>query len=95
MTDAAVMFTLVILPGSRIKFIISSQPRSGLAVISTDNTDLKLERYLADRLIGDRFGVASADLYPRFGLAGSIGLSGEDFSDQIESGSESGFLRDQ
>ena len=37
-------------------------------------------------------GVATADLYPQFVLAGSIGLSGENFSDQFESGSSSGFL---
>ncbi len=37
-------------------------------------------------------GLATADLYPQFVLAGSIGLSGENFSDQFESGSGSGFL---
>jgi len=37
-------------------------------------------------------GVATADLYPQFVLAGSIGLSGESFSDQFSSGSGSGFL---
>jgi len=37
-------------------------------------------------------GVSRADLYPQFVLAGSIGLSGESFSDQFESGSGSGFL---
>ena len=37
-------------------------------------------------------GVAVADLYPQFVLAGSIGLSGENFSDQFESGSGSGFV---
>jgi len=37
-------------------------------------------------------GVATADLYPQFVLAGSIGLTGESFSDQFESGSGSGFF---
>ncbi len=37
-------------------------------------------------------GVSSADLYPQFVLAGSIGLSGESFSDQFKSGSGAGFL---
>ncbi len=37
-------------------------------------------------------GVAAADLYPQFVLAGSIGLAGETFSDQFESGSGSGFV---
>ena len=37
-------------------------------------------------------GVSAADLYPQFVLAGSIGLAGESFSDQFESGSGSGFL---
>jgi NodT family efflux transporter outer membrane factor (OMF) lipoprotein len=37
-------------------------------------------------------GVSTAELYPQFVLAGSIGLSGESFSDQFESGSGSGFL---
>ncbi len=37
-------------------------------------------------------GVATADLYPQFVLAGSFGLTGESFSDQFESGSGSGFL---
>jgi NodT family efflux transporter outer membrane factor (OMF) lipoprotein len=37
-------------------------------------------------------GVATADLYPQFVLAGSFGLSGENFSDQFESGSASGFM---
>ena len=37
-------------------------------------------------------GVATAELYPQFVLAGSIGLSGENFSDQFESGSGSGFV---
>ena len=37
-------------------------------------------------------GVAVADLYPQFVLAGSIGLAGETFSDQFESGSGTGFV---
>ncbi len=37
-------------------------------------------------------GVAAADLYPQFVLAGSIGLAGESFSDQFESGSSNGFV---
>jgi NodT family efflux transporter outer membrane factor (OMF) lipoprotein len=37
-------------------------------------------------------GVATADLYPQFVLAGSIGLSGETFSDQFRSGSRNGFI---
>jgi len=37
-------------------------------------------------------GVSEADLYPHFGLAGSIGLSGASFSDQFSSGSGTGFL---
>jgi len=37
-------------------------------------------------------GVATADLYPQFVLAGSIGLAGETFSDQFQSGSGSGFI---
>ncbi len=37
-------------------------------------------------------GVAKADLYPQFVLAGSIGLAGETFSDQFESGGSSGFV---
>ncbi len=37
-------------------------------------------------------GVAAADLYPQFVLAGSIGLAGETFSDQFESDSGSGFV---
>ncbi len=37
-------------------------------------------------------GVSTADLYPQFVLAGSIGLAGESFSDQFESGSSSGFF---
>jgi len=37
-------------------------------------------------------GVAAADLYPQFVLAGSFGLAGESFSDQFESGSASGFI---
>ncbi len=37
-------------------------------------------------------GVAKADLYPSFILAGSIGLAGESFSDQFDSGSSTGFI---
>ena len=37
-------------------------------------------------------GVATADLYPQFVLAGSFGLAGESFSDQFESGSGSGIV---
>jgi outer membrane protein TolC len=37
-------------------------------------------------------GVAAADLYPQFVLAGSFGLAGESFSDQFESGGTSGFV---
>ncbi len=37
-------------------------------------------------------GVAAADLYPQFVLAGSFGLAGESFSDQFGSGSASGFV---
>jgi NodT family efflux transporter outer membrane factor (OMF) lipoprotein len=37
-------------------------------------------------------GVSAAELYPQFVLAGSIGLSGESFSDQFKSGSGSGFI---
>ncbi len=37
-------------------------------------------------------GVATAELYPQFILAGSIGVAGESFSDQFESGSGSGFV---
>ncbi len=37
-------------------------------------------------------GVAQSDLYPQFVLAGSIGLAGETFSDQFESGSADGFF---
>ncbi len=37
-------------------------------------------------------GVAKADLYPQFVLAGSIGLAGESFSGQFESGASSGFV---
>jgi outer membrane protein TolC len=37
-------------------------------------------------------GVSTADLYPQFVLAGSIGLSGESFSDQFKSGSGNGFV---
>jgi len=37
-------------------------------------------------------GVAAADLYPQFVLAGSFGLAGESFSDQFKSGGSSGFV---
>ncbi len=37
-------------------------------------------------------GVAEADLYPHFVLAGSIALDGESFSDQFSSGSGAGFF---
>ena len=37
-------------------------------------------------------GVSAADLYPQFVLAGSIGLAGESFSDQFESGSRDGIF---
>jgi len=37
-------------------------------------------------------GVAVSDLYPSFGLAGSIGIAGESFSDQFESGSGASFI---
>lgn len=37
-------------------------------------------------------GVSAADLYPQFVLAGSIGLAGESFSDQFESGSRTGSI---
>ncbi len=37
-------------------------------------------------------GVSTADLYPQFVLAGSIGLAGDSFSDQFESGSKDGFV---
>jgi outer membrane protein TolC len=37
-------------------------------------------------------GVSRAELYPQFVLAGSIGLAGESFSDQFESGSSNGFV---
>jgi len=37
-------------------------------------------------------GVAVADLYPQFVLAGSFGLAGESFSNQFESGGSSGFV---
>ena len=37
-------------------------------------------------------GVATADLYPQFVLAGSFGLAGENFSDQFQSGSGDGFF---
>jgi outer membrane protein TolC len=37
-------------------------------------------------------GVATADLYPSFALAGSFGIAGESFSQQFESGSGDGFI---
>jgi len=37
-------------------------------------------------------GVSQADLYPHFVVAGSLGLSGESFSDQFKSGSATGFI---
>ncbi len=37
-------------------------------------------------------GVSRADLYPHFVLAGSLGVAGESFSDQFDSGSSTGFL---
>jgi NodT family efflux transporter outer membrane factor (OMF) lipoprotein len=37
-------------------------------------------------------GVSKADLYPSLVIAGSIGLAGESFSDQFESGSGQGFI---
>jgi len=37
-------------------------------------------------------GVSEAELYPQFVLAGSIGLAGETFSDQFDSGSGTGFV---
>jgi NodT family efflux transporter outer membrane factor (OMF) lipoprotein len=37
-------------------------------------------------------GVSQADLYPHFVIAGSIGLAGETFSDQFQSGSGTGFI---
>lgn len=37
-------------------------------------------------------GVSQADLYPHFVLAGSLGVAGESFSDQFDSGSGTGFL---
>ncbi len=37
-------------------------------------------------------GIAKADLYPQFVLAGSIGLAGATFSDQFQSGSGAGFI---
>jgi len=37
-------------------------------------------------------GIAKADLYPQFVLAGSIGLAGATFSDQFQSGSGAGFF---
>ena len=39
-----------------------------------------------------RSGCPRADLYPQFVLAGSIGLAGDSFSDQFESGSKDGFV---
>jgi outer membrane protein TolC len=37
-------------------------------------------------------GVSQADLYPHFVIAGSIGIAGETFSDQFNSGSGTGFI---
>jgi NodT family efflux transporter outer membrane factor (OMF) lipoprotein len=37
-------------------------------------------------------GVAVSDLYPSFGLAGSIGIAGESFSDQFKSGSGESYI---
>ncbi|RKX35984.1 MAG: transporter [Verrucomicrobia bacterium] len=37
-------------------------------------------------------GINQADLYPHFGLAGSIGLAGDTFADQFASGSGTGFF---
>jgi len=37
-------------------------------------------------------GVSRAELYPHFVLAGSIGLAGESFSEQFDSGSGNGFV---
>ena len=37
-------------------------------------------------------GVSQADLYPHFVLAGSLGVAGDSFSDQFESGSRRGFI---
>ena len=37
-------------------------------------------------------GYSQADLYPQFGLAGSIGVAGATFSDQFRSGSVTGFI---
>ena len=37
-------------------------------------------------------GVSRAELYPQFVLAGSIGLAGESFSEQFDSGSGDGFV---
>ncbi|MEE8093355.1 MAG: efflux transporter outer membrane subunit [Gammaproteobacteria bacterium] len=37
-------------------------------------------------------GVSTAELYPHFVLAGSVGLAGETFSDQFDSGSGTGFV---
>lgn len=37
-------------------------------------------------------GYSEADLYPQFGLAGSIGVAGSTFTDQFQSGSLTGFI---
>jgi len=37
-------------------------------------------------------GIAKAELYPQFVLAGSIGLAGDTFSNQFQSGSGTGFI---
>jgi outer membrane protein TolC len=37
-------------------------------------------------------GYSQADLYPQFGLAGSIGVAGSTFTDQFSSGSVTGFI---
>lgn len=37
-------------------------------------------------------GIAKADLYPHFVLAGSVGLAGDTFSNQFQSGSGAGFF---
>jgi NodT family efflux transporter outer membrane factor (OMF) lipoprotein len=37
-------------------------------------------------------GISKADLYPRFIIAGSLGLAGDSFSDQFKSGSGTGFI---
>jgi NodT family efflux transporter outer membrane factor (OMF) lipoprotein len=37
-------------------------------------------------------GISQADLYPHFGLAGGIGVSGSSFSDQFNSGATTGFI---